>query len=304
MKGTRVLIVATILAISILLAMPQITLADAPENEPVAGLASISTINDPYSDQQWALKQIPSLPIAAANKEILVAVLDTGIDMSHEDLAGKVVESVNFSSSKTEADVNGHGTHIAGIIAADRNNDIGITGAAPNVKLLNVKVAEDNGMVWATSVAKGIIWATDRGAKVINMSLATPSKYQPLEDAINYAWSHGVVLVAAAGNYTKATTYPAAYNDVLAVAATTPDKEIWSESNDGAFVDAYAPGVSILSTLPGNKYGFQSGSSMAAAYVSAISAQVYNDSTDMNNDGRVNDEVVVLVEKLFHKPTL
>ncbi len=297
----RQLIPAIIITASIFLAIPRITLADNQANEPVATLASVSQSNDPYIDQQWALKQIPVLA-TSEKTEILVAVLDTGIDVSHEDLAGKVIDSVNFTKSQTTEDVNGHGTHIAGIIAADRNNGIGISGAAPNVKLLNVKIAEDNGIVWASSVAKGIVWATDRGAKVINMSLAVPAKYQALEDAINYAWSRGVIVVAAAGNYTKATTYPAAYSNVLAVAATTPDGKVWTESNDGAFVRAYAPGVSIVSTLPGNKYGPLSGSSMATAYVSAASTLLYSETTDMNSNGRVNDEVAGLVTRLFPKP--
>ena len=300
MKLIRFAIAATVIAVSILLTVPRITLADEPANGPVAELASASQANDPYIDRQWALEQIPSMP--TSTNEILIAVLDTGIDLNHEDLAGKVVESVNFSSSKTEEDVNGHGTHIAGIIAADRNNGIGITGAAQNVKLLNVKIAEDNGTVWASNVAKGIIWATDNGARVINMSLAVPSKFQPLEDAVKYAWDHGVVLVAAAGNNVKSVTYPVGYPDVIGVAANNPDGTVWTGSNDGDYVDVYAPGVEILSTLPGNKYGFLSGSSMSTAYVSAVAAQTFNQVTDTDEDGFCNDEVTELVKTLFTPP--
>jgi thermitase len=299
MKEIRFAIAATIIAVVISLAIPRVALADEPVKGPVAELAAVSQSNDPLIDRQWALKQIPPMPVGT--KEILIAVLDTGIDTNHEDLAGKVVESVNFTNSKTDQDVNGHGTHIAGIIAADRNNGIGITGAAPNAKLLNVKIAEDSGTVWASNVAKGVVWATDRGARVINMSLAVPSKYQPLEEAINYAWSHGVVVVAAAGNGIKSTTYPAAYSNVVGVAATTPDGKVWTDSNDGNFVTAYAPGVSILSTLPGGKYGLLSGSSMATAYVSAVVGQAFNQVTDANNNGTVNDEIATLAKTLFRK---
>jgi len=246
---------------------------------------------------------MPSFPVAAGS-ETLVAILDTGIDVTHEDLNGRVVDTIILSGSKTGEDLNGHGTHIAGIIAANRNNNIGIAGVVPNVKLLNVKVAEDNGTVWASKVAQGIIWATDNGAKVINMSLAMPSKSQPLEDAVHYAWNHGVVLVAAAGNnHTTAATYPAAYDGVIAVGATNSTGDIWAESNDGAFVGAYAPGVSILSTLPGNKYGYQSGSSMASAYVSAVAAELISETKDANNDGKVNDEIADILKTLFHKPS-
>jgi thermitase len=303
MKGILITFIAVLLIGSALLSVPQGTIAGGPANEPVASLASVTSSDDPYITRQWALQQLPSLADTSTN-DILVAVLDTGIDVNHEDLAGKVVESVNFSGSKTTADINGHGTHIAGIIAANANNGIGIAGASPGAKLLNVKIAEDNGTVWASSIAKGIVWATDRGAKVINMSLAVPTKYQPLEDAIQYAWRHGVVMVAAAGNYVKNTTYPAAYDEVIAVAATNPDGTIWSESNDGSFVDTYAPGVSILSTLPNNKYGVMSGSSMASAYVSSITAKAISTTTDNNSNGRVNDEIADLARKLLSKPAL
>ncbi len=245
---------------------------------------------------------MPSFPVSVGS-ETLVAILDTGIDVTHEDLADRVVDTVILSGSKTGEDLNGHGTHIAGIIAATRNNNIGIAGVVPKVKLLNIKVAEDNGTVWASKVAQGIIWATDKGAKVINMSLAVPSKLQPLEDAVHYAWQHGVVLVAAAGNHTTAAMYPAAYDNVIAVGAIDSAGDIWAESNKGAFVGAYAPGVSILSTLPGNKYGYQSGSSMASAYVSAVAAELIAGTKDTNNDGKVNDEIADIVKTLFHKPT-
>jgi thermitase len=302
MKGIVIALVAVLLAASASLSVPQITMAGDTVGEPVASLASASPFYDPYIDNQWALKQMPLLPFAPENDGILIAVLDTGIDVNHEDLAGKVTESINFSSSKTATDINGHGTHIAGIIAASANNGIGITGAAPGAKLLNVKIAEDNGTVWASNIAKGIIWSTDRGAKIINMSLAVPSKYQPLEEAIQYAWSHGVVMVAAAGNYVQAITYPAAYSEVIAVAATTTDGKMWSESNDGDFIDAYAPGVLILSTLPDNKYGVLTGSSMASAYVTSIIANAIPKSADSNNNGRVNDEIANLIRTLLIKP--
>lgn len=279
------------------IAFPQSVVADEQQDEPIANLAAVSS--DRLVDKQWALSLIPSLPVED-QQEVIVAVLDTGIDIAHEDLEGKVIESVNFSKSDSDEDIQGHGTHIAGIIAANANNGIGIAGAAPNVKLLNVKIAEDNGIVWASSVAKGIIWATDNGASIINMSLTVPSNYQPLEDAVDYALGKGVVMVAAAGNRVKSLTYPAAYGDVIAVAATNPDGTVWSESNDGDFVDVYAPGVGILSTYPDNKYAFLSGSSMATAYVTSVAALAYHQVNDDNRNGMINDEVAELVESLFN----
>jgi thermitase len=264
------------------------------------GASEAYSTNDPYLSKQWALREIPALPITPGSPGVLIAILDTGIDQQHEDLAGKVVASVNFSGSPTASDLNGHGTHIAGIIAAAANNGIGIAGVTPNSRLLNVKVADDNGTTWASAVAEGIVWATDNGAKVINMSLILPSSSPALEEAIDYAWSKGVVLTAGAGNNIKSIpVYPAAYPEVIAVAATDPGGGLWSRSNCGDWVDAYAPGVEIYSTLPGNHYGYQSGTSMATAYVSAVAASALSIVTDTNGDGLVNDEVITLLETLF-----
>jgi thermitase len=259
--------------------------------------------NDSYFDKQWAFGEIPALSVTADSPEVLIAILDTGIDQQHEDLAGKVVESVNFSSSSTSSDLNGHGTHVAGIIAAITDNGIGVAGVALNARLLNVKVADDNGLVWSSTLAKAIIWAVDNGAKVINMSLVVPTPSPALEEAIHYAWSRGVVLVASAGNGIKSIPmYPAYYSEVIAVAATDIDGNLWSKSNYGDWIDAYAPGVEIYSTLPGDEYGYQSGTSMATAYVSAVAALAFDTLTDTNGDGMVNDEVVALLATLFAMP--
>ena len=298
MKATLA-IMFTIIAICAVLIFPQSVIADEQKNEPVADLAAVN--NDLLVDKQWALPAIPALK-TENRQEIIVAVLDTGIDIAHEDLEGRIIDSANFSKSDSADDIQGHGTHIAGIIAANANNGVGIAGVAPNVMLLNVKIAEDNGIVWASSVAKGVIWATDNGASIINLSLTVPASYQPLEEAVEYALDKGVILIAAAGNRIKAPTYPAAYDDVIAVAATNPNGTVWVESNDGDFVDVYAPGVGILSTYPDNKYAFMSGSSMATAYVTAVAALAYNQVGDDNGNGVINDEVAELVESLFTAP--
>jgi thermitase len=232
-----------------------------------------------------------------------VAVLDTGIDQQHEDLAGKVVGSINFSDSETASDRLGHGTHVAGIIAATAKNGIGIAGAAPNARLLNVKIADDKGMVWASTVAKGIIWAVDNGAKIINMSLAIPAATPALEEAVNYAWSKGVVIIAAAGNTgSSVPTYPASCPNVIAVAATDINGSLWERSNHGDWVSAYAPGAEIYSALPGNSYGYKSGTSMATAYVTAVAALTYSTVTDADGDGLVNDEVTEILKAVFALP--
>jgi thermitase len=234
---------------------------------------------------------------------VLVAVLDTGIDQQHEDLAGKVVGTINFSDSQIVSDRPGHGTHVAGIIAATDRNGIGIAGAAPNARLLNVKIADDNGMVWASTVAKGIVWAVDNGAKIINMSLAIPATTPALEEAVNYAWSRGVVIIAAAGNTgSSVPTYPASCPNVIAVAATDINGSLWDRSNHGDWVSAYAPGAEIYSALPGNSYGYKSGTSMATAYVTAVAALTLSTVTDVDGDGLVNDEVTEVLKTVFALP--
>ena len=256
--------------------------------------------NDSYFPKQWALQKMQGWQTTSGGSQVLVAVLDTGIDAQHEDLAGKVVGSVNFTKSATASDVLGHGTHIAGIITATANNGIGVAGFAPNARLLNVKIADDNGMVWASTIAEGIIWAVDNGARIINMSLVVPTSYPALEEAVNYASGKGVVLIAAAGNNIKSIpVYPAYYPNVIAVSATDSDGRLWAESNNGDWVDVYAPGVEIFSTNPGNSYGYLSGTSMATAYATAAAALMFDTVTDVNGDGSVSDEVSVQLKAFF-----
>jgi thermitase len=256
--------------------------------------------NDPYFDNQWALSQIQVVElwqVTTGSPEVLVAVLDTGIDQNHEDLEGKVVAEVNLTDSPTPSDAHGHGTHIAGIIAAISNNGIGIAGVAPQCRLMNVKVADDKGRCQAAAVAEGIIWAVDNGARVINISVELREPSLELEEAINYAWSRGAVIVAAAGNDgSESPVYPAYYENCLAVAATRQNDALAPLSNHGDWVDVAAPGFNIYSTLPQNSYGYKTGTSFATAYVSGLAALLFSVVTDSNGDGRLNDEVRAAIE--------
>jgi thermitase len=256
--------------------------------------------NDPYVDKQWALGQIhigELWRMTSGGSGIVVAVLDTGIDPAHEDLAGKVVAEANFTDSPTAADIYGHGTHVAGIIAAYSDNGLGVAGVAPECWLLNVKVANDGGRCGAAAVAKGIIWAVDNGASVINVSLELKNPSLLLEDAVNYAWEHGVIIIAAAGNGgSEEPVYPAAYEHVIAVAATGPDDTLAILSNYGEWVDLAAPGFDIYSTLVGGGYGYKTGTSFATPYVSGLAAILFAMLTDSNGNGRLNDEVEAALE--------
>ena len=226
-----------------------------------------------------------------------MAILDTGIDHDHEDLIGKVVTGINLSNSFTPIDLNGHGTYIAGIIAANSGNGLGITGIAPRSRLMNVKVADDTGISNASAVAKGIIWAVDHGASVINISLEFREPSSELEDAVNYAWRHGAIIFAAASNETsQSPVYPAYYENCVAVVATRQDDTIGPLSNYGDWVDVAAPGLDVYSTLPNNGYGYKSGTSFATAYVSGLAALLFNVVSDTNCNGRLNDEIRAAIE--------
>jgi len=259
-----------------------------------------SILNDPYVERQWALNQVQIRELwqtANGGSEILVAVLDTGIDQDHEDLDGKVVVEANFTDSPTPGDTYGHGTHIAGIIAACGNNGVGIVGVAPESQLMNVKVADDTGGCQASTVAKGIIWAVDNGASVINVSIEFKEPSPELEDAVNYAWSRGVVVIAAAGNEgSESPVYPACYENCIAVAAIRQDDTLAPLSNYGDWIDVAAPGFNIYSTLPDNSYGYKSGTSFASAYVSGLAALLFSVVTDTNGDGKLNDEIRAAIE--------
>lgn len=244
----------------------------------------------------WYLQKIQAEKAwqkTAGGNDVIVAVLDTGIDQNHEDLAGKVIASINFGPSQTVNDVNGHGTLISGIIAASFENMKSATGVAYNSRLLNVKVTGDNGFVTPEAVAEGIVWAADHGANVINLSLTLGKPSEKVEKAVQYAWHKGCVIVAAAGNSGGVKpVYPAAYPNVIAVAATDQNDRMARWSNHGDWVGVSAPGTDIYSTLPGDRYAYKSGTSFAVPLVSGEAALLFVVAEDSNKNGSVNDEVM------------
>ena len=156
--------------------------------------------NDPYFEKQWAMQTIGIAEvynITEKNPRILVAVLDTGIDDTHSELEGKLAISVDLTNDMTPRDTYGHGTHIAGIIAAERDNNTGIAGIAPDCRLISIKVADDKGRCQASVVAEAVIRATDHGANIINVSVEFDEPTEDLENAVNYAWNNGVLVIDA-----------------------------------------------------------------------------------------------------------
>lgn len=256
----------------------------APTPAPTPTPAPVG-VNDPHFGLQWGLTTVKASEAWGYGKSASstrIAILDTGVDPAHPDLAAKIVAAQNFTDSATVDDMHGHGTHVAGIAAAATNNGMGIAGAGFNASLMNAKVLSDSGSGYYSWIANGVVWAADNGAKVINLSLGGPGGDTTLQNAINYAASRGVTIVAAAGNEaTSNPSYPAAYPACLSVASTTNTDAKSSFSNYGSWVSVAAPGSSIYSTLPTHSnamgalnYGSLSGTSMATPLVAGIAAVV------------------------------
>ncbi|MFC0189347.1 S8 family peptidase [Fictibacillus aquaticus] len=247
------------------------------------------TPNDTYySSYQYAPQKVgaPSAwDITRGSSTTKVAILDTGVDYNHPDLAGKVIKGYDYIDNDWDPmDLNDHGTHCAGITAAATNNSRGIAGMAPNVSIYAVRVLDANGSGSLSGIANGIYHAADNGAKVISLSLGGPSGSTSLSNAINYAVSKGAVVVAAAGNEsTSAPSYPAYYSNTIAVAATDSADRLASFSNYGSWVDVAAPGVDILSTVPGGYYAYMSGTSMATPLVAGVAGLLASQGRSASN---------------------
>ena len=228
-----------------------------------------------YSKQWYAPKiKMPSAWNTTLGKsDIKVAVIDAGLQVTHPDLKGQTIKPYNAVTGETSLPSSIHGTHVAGIIAAAKNT-IGITGIAPNVKIIPVNVFEgDEADIY--TVAEGIDYAVKAGAKVINLSLTTEDYTEVLNYSIQSAVKKGVVVVAAVGNdQTSREQYPAAYENVIAVSATTKSDTRANFSNYGSYINLSAPGVDIYSTAPTNSYRTENGTSMATPIVSGVSALI------------------------------
>jgi thermitase len=238
-----------------------------------------ATPNDPRFRDQWGLQRIqaPSAwDVTTGVSSIIVAVLDTGVDLAHPDLLDRLVAGYNFfQPDELPMDDSGHGTHVAGTIAATSNNAQGIAGVASGVSIMPIKVLNSRGAGRDSRVAQGIRWAVDNGARVVNMSFGGPQISPALSDAVEYATSRGVVLVVAAGNEgSDAPNYPGASDPVIAVAATNQNDARAVFSNYGSWVDLAAPGTSIVSTFWNGEstYRTGTGTSMAAPHVSGVIA--------------------------------
>jgi subtilisin family serine protease len=254
---------------------------DRPAGSDPSVAAAAPLSNDPAVVHQWWLTRMraPALWSAAPSGGATVAVVDSGVEATHEDLAGAVLPGTDLvdTSGDGSLDEHGHGTHVAGIVGALTGNAIGVASLAPGTKILPVRVLDADGAGWDSDVAAGIVYAVDHGAEVVNLSLGGPAS-GPSADAVRYAVEHDVLVVAAAGNGRTTgnpVSYPAAYPDVLAVAASDTEDRTAAFSSTGPYVDITAPGDMIASTYPEpTGYVFLSGTSMASPVVAAAAAVV------------------------------
>ncbi|SDY89698.1 Subtilase family protein [Evansella caseinilytica] len=252
--------------------------------------SAVSVPNDEfYEPYQWNLSQIyteEGWSFSVGDEEVPIAIVDSGVDPEHIDLAARIKAGFNaFEDNQAYNDENGHGTHVAGIAAAITNNEAGVAGVSWNNPLLAVKVLDQNAEGNALSIAKGIIWAVDQGARVINLSLGDSHDSDLMYDAVRYAYERDVVLIAASGNDDVETPmFPAAYDEVLAVAAVDPQRERAFFSNYGEHIDVSAPGEHIPSTFPENQYVVMSGTSMAAPHVTGLAGLIRSINPSLTNE--------------------
>ena len=235
--------------------------------------------NDTYFDKQSldfeAMRVLEAWEDYEPEKEVTVAIVDSGIDLKHPELRSRLVEGKNFiNEDEPPVDSTGHGTHVAGLVGSMTNNKMGIASAAKKVKLMPVKVFEGK-TTYMSTVIQGIRYAVDNGADIINLSLGSYSNMNALEEAIDYAVDNGVLVVGAAGNDNEhAVLYPATYPNVLAVGSVDSAKGTKSTfSNYGEAVDVSAPGTNIFSTWM-DGYETLDGTSMSTAIVSSVSSMV------------------------------
>ena len=236
------------------------------------------SMQDAMQKSGWGISafELPKAWEFSQGEGVTIAVLDTGCDLDHPDLAENLAEGKNFiKKGEPPQDGNGHGTHVTGTLVAG-NNDIGMVGVCPKAKVRPVKVLDDRGNGNLLNVSKGIRWAVAAKCDIITMSLGAPIKVQQVRKAIQYAAKHGIPTFVAAGNAgnTKEVFYPANYPETIAIGAIDEGFRRAKFSNTGENLDFMAPGVDIFSTVPDDWYATLSGTSMACPFAVGVAALV------------------------------
>jgi hypothetical protein len=263
-----------------ILLRPAITMPILPVrvNDP-----DFSDVRKVYAPQQIQVDQ--AWLYSMGSPDVVIAVLDTGVKADHPELQGQVLPGYNFVSDRADTeDDHGHGTHVAGIIAAAANNQQGSAGICPHCRILPVKVLGSQNVGTWSSVIDGILYAVEQQVHIINLSLGGRSKLAAVESAIQYAVDSGTLVIAAAGNLGgDEPFYPAAYAATMAIGAIRNNDTSWPASNYGEWIDLVAPGFAIYSTTNDLEnyyegYTFMSGTSMAAPHVAGVAGLLLSQS--------------------------
>ncbi|MEY4901146.1 MAG: hypothetical protein RI895_1568 [Actinomycetota bacterium] len=269
----------------------------------MASFVATAAPTDPFVQWNYSALRLGEIHSSLIGTGITVAVIDSGVNRTGYELDSiNVISGCDWVASETNEctgtgvnDENGHGTHVAGIIAAKKDG-LGVTGVAPGVTILPLRVLDANGSGYLSDVAAAIDYARLNGAKVINMSLGGTTDFSLIKEAVNRAVAAGVIVIAAAGNsgYPASPSFPAAYPNVIAVAATTSAEVIATYSNGGGYIDVAAPGSDILSSWPtGTGYARISGTSMAAPHVAGLAALLLaNGVTAANVETKIKETAV------------
>jgi len=281
---------------------------------------AFTTPNDPNYSKQWAHTKVnapAAWDINTGSSDVIIAIIDSGIDENHPDLSGKIISGYDYVDNDSNPhDLNGHGTHVAGIAAAATNNGTGVAGASWGARIMPVRVLNFEGRGSTSDIADGITWAYTHGADILNLSLGGDGYSEAMQTAINSAHSAGALVLAAMGNcreydppyceVANPTSYPAANANVMAVAATAPDDTYANYSQYGSHCDIAAPGGEmysihdtngIYSTMPtynvymnnlspsySNNYDYVNGTSQATPYVAGLAALVWSEAPALSPD--------------------
>jgi len=272
------------------------------------GLMHITAVepDDPYYPSYQENLRVIGMPDAwgiSTGTENVIAIIDTGIDLTHLDLADKIWHnSDEIPGNGIDDDDNGyiddvrgwdfvnddnfpqddhwHGSHVAGVAAAETDNSIGIAGISWGANLMSLKACDLSGACYFSDAVNAVLYAVDNGARVINMSFGGPENNTTLEDALIYGHNHGVIMVASVGNNLTEVYYPASSEYTIAVSATDNEDVVWIDeaigSNFGEEVDIAAPGVRIVSTIPGEQYVYATGTSMATPHISGVVSLIWS----------------------------
>lgn len=246
------------------------------EDESVTVHSSVKKTLQPAGGIPWGVQQVkaPAAWSRTTGHSIRIGVIDTGVDFNHPDLRPSLTRGINLlNRSSMPYDDNGHGTHIAGTIAA-ANQPKGMIGVAPRSTISPVKAFDHNGSAYVSDIILGIDWCVRNRLHIINMSFGMKSRSKALLNAVTNAYNSGVIIVASSGNDSKrkAIDYPARYPQTISVGATNRVRRIAPFSNRGSHIDIYAPGDKIISAWLRGKYHEMSGTSMATSHVSGAVA--------------------------------